>query len=117
MTLRLLCDEHVGGAIHAMLDSRFDTERVVDSPVLGPSADDTAIWRYADENGYVVFTNDRHFVDGTANPEDGTYPGVILYTVTNWKEVFRAVCAVATQMSQREIEDLGRAVYVPGSWT
>lgn len=76
MALRLLCDEHVGKVeLYPRLSAVFTTNHVLDEPTLGSDADDTDIWSHASVIDFYVFTNDTHFVDGTAVPGDGTHPG------------------------------------------
>lgn len=91
--LRLLFDQHAGGELYDRLSAieAFDTEQVRDIDSLGPRADDSDIWRYAVQNSRVVLTNDQHFVNGTADPGDGTHPSVIQYVEYNWAAITEAI--------------------------
>jgi predicted nuclease of predicted toxin-antitoxin system len=94
--LRLLFDQHAGEEVYDRLaaSNRFDVVLVRDVQSLGPEADDTEIWRYAVENDQVVFTNDEDFVDGKADPGDGTHPGAIRFTGKQWGRIAEAVEAI-----------------------
>jgi predicted nuclease of predicted toxin-antitoxin system len=80
MTLRLLFDEQTSKEAASRLSEHFDVERVVTVSELGPGADDDEIWPYAVEHDRTVVTEDPHFLDGEADPGDGTYPGVIFWS-------------------------------------
>lgn len=114
MSLRLLVDEHVGGNLYSRLDGDFQLTRVVDA--LGPQTRDTDIWRYAVEHELLVFTNDRDFVTGDADPDTGTHPGVIKYTGSDWKRLHQAMLAVDATYTHRQIRTNGYEVHIPGSW-
>jgi predicted nuclease of predicted toxin-antitoxin system len=119
MTLRLLCDENSGDlGLYERLsnDSRFSVERVVDIAPLGPRARDTEIWRYAVSNDYLVLTNGRDFVDGNADPGEGTYPGVIMRSGTNWDRIFEALREIESHYSQSQVVAMGAELWVPGEW-
>jgi predicted nuclease of predicted toxin-antitoxin system len=115
MTLRLLCDEHVGDPVYPMLADRFDLEHVLG--VLGPGTPDKDIWRYAVEGNQIVFTNDRDYVDGAADPGDETHPGVILYSGEAWEEVVDAMSSIDRSMATDEIIAGNLELFVPGGWT
>ena len=115
MTLRLLCDEHVGDPVYPMLADRFDVEHVLE--VLGPGTPDKDIWRHAVEGDRIVFTNDRDCVDGTADPDDGTHPGVILYSGEAWNEVIDAMRSIDRSIATSEIIAGDLELFVPGGWT
>lgn len=115
MTLRLLFDEHMAGTVADRLSEHFNVERVVEVSALGASADDE-IWSYAVENDRTVVTMDRHFLDGTADPGNDTYPGVIFTTTRNSEAIYRAIRAVGRYYSTDDLADRKGAVYVPGQW-
>lgn len=116
--LRLLLDQHAGGELYERLtaNERVDVELVRDTEGLGPEADDDEIWRYAVENNRVVLTNDRHFVNGTADPGDGTHPGVIRYTVYDWSAITEAIEAIEQQTTTEQMAEYGAVYRVPGEW-
>ena len=97
MTLRLLYDEHVLEA-------------------LGAGAADEEIWRYAVDHDRIVFTNDRDYVDGTADPGDGTHPGVILYSGDAWNHIADAVVSIDRSMPAEGIIAGDLELFVPGGW-
>lgn len=116
--LRFLFDQHAGGELYDRLSASdgFDIELVRDVESLGPRADDTEIWRYAVESGRVVLTNDRHFVDGTADPGDGTHPGVIRYTNYDWAAIAEAVEAIEQVTTNEEMAENRVEFRVPIGW-
>lgn len=116
--LRLLLDQHAGGELYDRLSASdaFDMELVRDVESLGSKADDDEIWRYAVENDRVVLTNDRHFVDGTADPGDGTHPGVIRYTNYDWPAVTEAVERIEAMMDTDEMAENRAELRVPTGW-
>lgn len=115
---RLLFDQHAGGELYDRLSASdaFDIELVRDVESLGPRVDDTAIWRYAVENRRVVLTNDEHFVDGDANPGDGTHPGVIRYRGHDWAAITEAIENIEQQTTTDEMAEYGTVYRVPGRW-
>jgi len=112
MTLRLLCDEHVGDPVYPMLADRFDLEHVLG--VLGPGTPGKDIWRYAVEGNRIVFTNDRDYVDGAADPGDETHPGVIFYSGEAWEEVIDAMSSIDRSMTTDKIIAGNLELFVPG---
>lgn len=114
MSLELLVDAHVGGTLYSRLDSDFRIVRVVD--VLHPDAPDIDIWRYAVDNDLIVFTNDPDFVNGSANPNNGTHPGIIRYKGRNWKKIHQAVLVIDSHYTQAQIADNSLELFVPGHW-
>jgi predicted nuclease of predicted toxin-antitoxin system len=117
--LRLLFDHHAGDELYDRLSASeaFDIERVRDIDSLGPRADDPDIWRYAVENNRVVLTNDKHFTDGTADPNDGTHPGVIRYVEYDWSAVTEAIENIEAVIDTDDIAGYGTELYVPTEWT
>lgn len=114
MSLRLLCDEHVAESLVGKLETSFHVERAIEVDSLGPSSPDTEIWTYAVEAGLAMFTNDIDFVDGSAAPADGSHPGVIRYTGTDWSAIYRATAAIDRHLSMDQLR--GTTLYVPGTW-
>ncbi|PSP42845.1 hypothetical protein BRC68_09975 [Halobacteriales archaeon QH_6_64_20] len=80
----------------------------------GPGTPDKDIWRHAVEGDRIVFTNDRDYVDGTADPDDGTHPGVILYSGEAWNEVIDAMRSIDRSMATSEIIAGDLELFVPG---
>ena len=118
MSLRLLCDEHVGLQWYdSRLTKRFDAAHVLRIGQLGAGATDSEIWRYAVRNDYNVFTADKHFVDGTADPNDGTHPGVIRYNDNQSEdEIMDALKNIQRATSSQTIATNNSEFYVPGGW-
>lgn len=116
--LRLLFDQHADGEIYDRLSASdaFDIERVRDIDSLGPRADDVEIWRYAVENNRVVFTNDEHFIDGTADPDNGTRTGVILYENYDWAVIAAAVERIEGVVTTERMAEDGIEFHVPTGW-
>lgn len=116
--LRLLFDQHAGGELYDRLaaNDAFDIERVRDIDSLGPSADDEDIWRYAVASERVVLTNGKHFVDGTADPDNGTHPGVIRFLGHDWATIAQAIETIERSLSTEDIAQHGLELYVPGEW-
>jgi predicted nuclease of predicted toxin-antitoxin system len=116
--LRLLLDQHAGGELYDRLVSieAFDIERVRDVEGLGPRADDPDIWRYAVENSRVVLTNDGDFTDGTADPNDGTHPGVIRYIGSEWGRIVEALTRIEQQTTTEQMAEYGIVFRVPSGW-
>lgn len=113
-SLELLVDVHVGGPLYSRLQSHFITVRSVD--VLDSDADDDELWRYAVDNRLIIFTNDVHFVNGTADPGDGTHPGVIRYTGRDWKRIHQALLQIDGIYSHENIVNNNLEIHVPGNW-
>lgn len=113
--LRLLFDQHAGGEIYDRLSSNdaLGVEFVRDVESLGPRADDTEIWCYAVENNRAVFTNDQHFIDGTADPGDGTHPDVILYDSYEWAAIAEAVGRIEQVMTTEQMAENSVEFHVP----
>lgn len=116
--LRLLFDQHAGGELYDRLVSSgaFDIELVRDVESLGPRANDDEIWRYAVESGRVVFTNDKHFVNGTADPGDGTHPGVIRYIGHDWAAITEAAENIGRATTTERMAENGVEFRVPTGW-
>jgi predicted nuclease of predicted toxin-antitoxin system len=116
--LRLLFDQHAGGEIYERLSSSdaFDIELIRNIDSLGPRAGDTEIWRYAVENNRVVLTNDQHFIDGTADPGDGTHPGVILYENYDWAAIDEAIERIEAVMNTEQMAENRVEFHVPTGW-
>lgn len=118
MAIRLLCDEHVGKAeFYPRLKSEFTVKHVLDEPDLGAGSDDEEIWSHADDINFNVFTNDTHFLDGTADPGDGSHPGVIIYDdFASYDDIIAALEVIDGVMSTSKIADRGDLHFVPGQW-
>ncbi|PSP43661.1 hypothetical protein BRC68_06115 [Halobacteriales archaeon QH_6_64_20] len=117
--LRLVLDQHAGGELYERLSAsdRLDVESVRDVEGGGSRADDTDVWRHAVENSRVVLTNDRHFVDGSANPSDETHPGVIRYTEYDWTAVTKAIESIERATTTEEMAENRVEFRVPTGWT
>lgn len=123
MTLCLLCDEHVDKKrFYPKLSKRYATEHIVDIPQLGAGADDPDIWQYAVANDYNVLTNDPDFKpNGSADPNNGTHPGVIYYddSLAIDKRV-KGIEKIADVMTSQQIANIGldqnRPIYLPDGW-
>lgn len=116
MTLRLLFDEQPSRDTATRLSEHFDVERVVTVSELGPGTDDKVIWRYAVEHDRAVVTEDPDFIDGSADPEEDTYPGVIFCTNRSPQVVHDAVRRISEYHSTAELAARREPVYVPGRW-
>jgi len=116
--LRLLFDRHAGGELYDRLlaSDAFDVERVRDVDSLEPNASDPDIWRYAVETERVVLTNDGDFTDGTADPGDGTHPGVIQYVEYDWAAIAGAIENIEAVMDTEGIAGYGTELFVPTGW-
>jgi predicted nuclease of predicted toxin-antitoxin system len=116
--LRLLFDQHAGGEIYDRLSASevFDVELVRDVESLGPRADDDEIWRYGVENDRVILTNDGDFTDGTADPGDGTHPGVIRYVGSDWGRIAEALNRIEEQTTAEQMAEYGIVFRVPTRW-
>ena len=123
MGLYLLCDEHVDKKrFYPKLNNRYTTKHVVDVPQLGSGTDDPDIWRYAVANDYNVLTNDTHFKpNGSANPNNGTHPGVIYYDDSlNVDKRVNGIEKIANAMTSQQIANIGlnqnQIIYLPDGW-
>jgi predicted nuclease of predicted toxin-antitoxin system len=116
--LRLVLDQHAGGELYERLSAsdRLDVESVRDVEGVGSRADDTDVWRHAVENSRVVLTNDRHFVDGSADPSDETHPGVIRYTEYDWPAVTKAIESIERATTTEEMAENRVEFRVPTGW-
>lgn len=115
--LRLLFDHHAGRELHDRLSASraLDIERVHDVELLGPTATDPDIWRYAVRTDRVVLMNDQHFIDGTADPGAETHPGVIQYVEYDWAAIAEAIENIEAVMNTEDITD-GTELFVPTGW-
>lgn len=116
MTLKLLLDEQIGRHIQKELNRRVYTKHVVDVSALGSGASDKNIWQYAVQNDYIVFSMDSHFVDGTADPNNGTHPGIIKCNTRNVQTIGDKIRKINSHLTHRTIVDNDLELYVPGSW-
>lgn len=123
MTLRLLCDEHVGKAqFYPKISNHATTRHVLDEPALGQGANDSDIWKYAVTINFNVFTADTHFrPNGKADPRDGTHPGVIFYDDdANTDRIIKGLQAIESATTSSKIAEVGKKTgqifYLPGSW-
>lgn len=123
MTLRLICDEHVGKTkFYPQISNIATTNHVLEIPSLGTGAPDGDIWKHAVSINYNIFANDEDFKPGgSANPKNGTHPGVIYYDddannndILNGLEKIRDT-TTSSNISQLG-EDQGRIFYLPGGW-
>lgn len=115
MTLRLLCDEHVGKkSFYPQLRRHFTAEHVIDIPQLGRGTKDTKIWEYAVQNDYLVLTADDHFVDGSADPGQGLIPGVIYYDDSaSINTLVAALRGINNHLSFNAISSNDTILYIP----
>lgn len=88
----IVADEHVPGAVvNALLSNGYDVHYA--HTKYRPGADDAELLRNCNEDGCVLLTNDRDFVE-LAHEED--HSGVIIYTNQELspREVIRAVIRI-----------------------
>ena len=116
MSLRLLFDEQMPKEAVDRLEGRFEVFRVVMLPVLGIGTDDSDIWRFAVQENRVVVTMDTDFLDGEADPGEGTYPGVIFCTDRSPQVINDAIRELGRYYSSADLADRQEPVYVPGRW-
>jgi len=116
MALRLLCDEMVDRA-------NFYCQHVLDQPTLGAGTSDSDIRKYAVSNSLTILTNDGDFrPKGGANPNNGTWPGVIYYDddASVGKRV-DAIRNIEGHLSTASIanyhEQQQQILYIPSNWT
>lgn len=117
MSLRLLFDEQTPRETANRLSEHFDVERVVTVSELGSGTNDDVIWRYAVEHDRNVVSEDPHFIDGEADPGEGTYPGVIFCTNRSPEVIHDAVRELGRYYSTVDLADRQGPVYVPGRWS
>lgn len=90
--------------------------------MLGPGTADTEIWKYGASKRLTVLTNDTDFKPGgSANPRNGTFPGVIYYDDdVAISDHIDAITAISQHMSTSQIADYheqkGQILYSPGTW-
>lgn len=116
MTLRLLFDEQMSRDTATRLAEHFDVERVVTLSELGPGTADEMIWRYAVDHDRNIVTEDPDFLDGSADPGDGTYPGILFCTNRDSQVIHDAIRRLSEYHSTAELVDRREPVYVPGRW-
>jgi len=118
MALRVLCDEHVGKkSFYRQLRRKFTARHVLDVPALGRGSSDTDIWNHAININFNVLTADSHFVDGTANPGNGTHPGILFYDDdAKISECVTALEAIETHLSSSQIASNDDEIYIPDGW-
>jgi len=123
MALRLLCDEHVGKAqFYPKISNHVTSRHVLDEPALGQGADDSDIWKYAVSTNFNVFTADTHFKPNeSADPGDGTHPGVIFYDDdARTDRILEGLQAIDNATTSSKIAEYGRKhnqiFYLPSQW-
>jgi predicted nuclease of predicted toxin-antitoxin system len=117
MGLRLLCDECVGDPLFNSLKKRFDVVHVRQVNNLGSGTSDQKVWMYAVKHDYNIFTSDKDFINGSANPNNGTNPGVIRYDDTEPSYKIRgAMKNIEGSVSSQGIANQSLKLFVPGSW-
>lgn len=114
----MLCDEHVGKAeFYPRLEAEFTVRHVIDVATLGPGTADEQIWEYADDIDYNVFTNDDDFIDGSADPENGSHPGIIFYDdFASLDDIITALQVIDRVMSTSKMSNREETHFVPGQW-
>lgn len=118
MPLRLLCDEHVGKkSFFPQLKRNFSATHSTNISKLGKGASDTEIWKHAVDLNFNVLTADDHFINGNADPGDGTHPGVILYEDdAQINSLVSALLGVDNLLSSSMIASNDMTVHIPDGW-
>lgn len=110
------------GSFYSSIGGICYTQHVEDQRTLGQGTRDTQVWKYAAANKLTVFTADTDFKPGgSANPNNGTWPGVIFYDDSAAdSRILDALRTIAKTLTSGQIASLHtqqrRPVYVPGKW-
>jgi predicted nuclease of predicted toxin-antitoxin system len=110
------------GSFCTAVDNLCYTQHVEDQRQLGHGTADTTVWKYAASQSLNILTGDTDFKSGgSANPNNGTWPGVIFYDDSaSESRVLDALEAVNQRLDTNQIATLHetkqRPIYIPGHW-
>jgi predicted nuclease of predicted toxin-antitoxin system len=110
------------GSFYSSINGICYTQHVEDQRQLGQGTADSVVWKYAVRKNLNVLTADTDFKpSGSANPNNGSWPGVIFYDDSaSQSRVLDALRTVGQTLNSNQIstlhENQQRPIYIPGKW-